>query len=58
MHDKICFVQFLHPGGEHRPSGDFMPWNVDDHRRKFLVAPGVAQGHQDHHQGDLVFWAE
>lgn len=34
------FIQFPHPGGEHNPPADHMPWNVAGHRRKFLIAPG------------------
>jgi hypothetical protein len=36
-------VQFPHPGREHRPSGEVMPWNEGDHRRKFLLSEGAAQ---------------
>jgi hypothetical protein len=53
------FVQFPHPGGEHNPPTDDMPWNVNDHRRKFLISPGRyldANGSQE--EGELVFWGE
>lgn len=30
MGDKRCFVQFLHPGGEHSPGGEGRTW----HRRQ------------------------
>jgi hypothetical protein len=36
--ERCFFVQFPHPGGEHNPPTDIMPWNVHDHRRKFLRA--------------------
>ncbi len=53
------FVQFPHPGGEHRPPTDDMPWNVARHRRKFLAASGRYVGPDDHvDEADLVFWAE
>lgn len=53
------FVQFPHPGGEHHPPIDDMPWNVSDHRRKFLVAPGRYLGDDDRvADGDLAFWGE
>jgi hypothetical protein len=47
MRERRCFVQFIHPGGEHRPdAGDTKHWNVGDHRRKFLTRPGrdIADG--------------
>lgn len=34
------FVQFPHPGGEHVPAMDEMPWNVGPHRRHFLISRG------------------
>lgn len=56
---QAFFVQFPHPGGEHHPPIDDMPWNVTNHRRKFLVAHGR---HLDVHdrvgEGDLAFWGE
>jgi hypothetical protein len=60
MADAIAFfVQFPHPGGEHHPPIDDMPWNVTNHPRKFLVAHGR---HLDDHdrvgEGDLAFWGE
>ncbi len=37
-----------------------MAWNVDDHRRKFLLAPGSYVDAEDRHphRDDLVFWGE
>lgn len=54
------FVQFAHPGREHRPPGDRMPWNVGDHGRKFLRSPGRYSSGEDGTvaSGELVFWAE
>ncbi len=54
-----CFVQFPHPGGEHNPPGDDMPWNRGDHRRKFLVTPGRYLDGDDHiGEAELAYWAE
>jgi hypothetical protein len=53
------FVQFPHPGGEHNPSGNDMPWNTGEHRRKFLVTPGrCLDGDERICEAELVFWAE
>lgn len=53
------FVQFPHPGGEHAPPGEDMPWNVADHRRKFLVAPGeYVDGDGPVRHAELMFWGE
>ena len=38
--ESPVFVQFPHPGGEHIPPGDDMPWNIHPHGRKFLVSRG------------------
>ncbi len=59
--DRLCFVQFIHPGSEHEPDTTAgRSWNTGAHRRKFLKQPGryltaldarpVASG--------LVFWGE
>jgi hypothetical protein len=59
MRDRRCFVQFIHPGGEHRPdAGDIKRWNVGNHQRKFLKRPGRYVVGGDEHKGDLVFWGE
>jgi hypothetical protein len=53
------FVQFPHPGAEHRPAGDDMQWNVGPHGRKFLIAPGRykdADGQLA--AADLMLWGE
>lgn len=53
------FVQFPHPGGEHRPHGDAMAWNVQSHRRKFLVSPGTyVDGAGRAGDAELAFWGE
>lgn len=54
-------VQFNHPGGEHVPHGDLMPWNTgDSHKRKFLVSHGsiVDADGTVTFEGPLVFWGE
>lgn len=59
MSDAASFVQFPHPGDEHRPRGDHMSWNTAKHGRKFLHLPGryVADGEQVG-VGEVVFWGE
>lgn len=56
------FVQFPHPGREHRPQppqvGTVMPWNVGDHRRKFLRAHGRYLVDGREHAGAFAFWGE
>ncbi len=55
--DKLCFVQFIHPGGEHRPENG-RKWNKRDHKRKFLVSPGRCVRNNEVVDTDLVFWCE
>src|SRR5438132_3921456 len=62
MEDKLCFVQFLHPGGEHEQEhDDCKHWNIDPkHRRKFLTVPGCYRsdsGGRDH-AADIALWGE
>lgn len=40
MSDRLMFVQFPHPGAEHRPKSAVMPWNRHNHARKFLKIGG------------------
>ena len=53
-------IQFPHPGGEHVPKGDEMPWNAGQHRRKFLVSRGrtVDAKGRTQYEGPLTFWGE
>src|SRR5687768_17271748 len=57
--DRLCFIQFLLPGGEHEPDGGGLnAWNTGAHRRKFLISPGrylVGNNPQD---DEIVFWGE
>jgi len=60
---RRCFVQFMHPGGEHGPdSGNDKAWNVNDHKRKFLRLEGEAHVTTDPNlpalRTELVFWGE
>jgi hypothetical protein len=59
MRERRCFVQFIHPGGEHSPdTADLKLWNRGGHRRKFLVSNGryIADGAMK--DGEIVFWGE
>jgi hypothetical protein len=57
--EKLCFVQFIHPGGEH---GEDEPglkhWNRALHRRKFLRAPGRLVDETVARDAELAFWGE
>lgn len=56
---QAAIVQFPHPGGEHQPKGDLMPWNTGGHRRKFLIAQGsYLDGDDRLKEAELVFWGE
>lgn len=59
--NRLCFVQFIHPGQEHQPdSAAGRSWNTDAHRRKFLIHPGRALASRDAtpQAGNLLFWGE
>ena len=59
--DRLCFVQFIHPGAEHEPDSEHgRSWNVAAHRRKFLLRRGRALAALDARPAaaDLVFWGE
>lgn len=59
MHERRCFVQFIHPGGEHSPDqGDLKYWNRDAHRRKFLKSQGRYIDAGEATAGELAFWGE
>ncbi|MBD0348819.1 MAG: hypothetical protein ICV59_06680 [Thermoleophilia bacterium] len=59
MRERRCFVQFIHPGGEHWPDqGDLKFWNRDAHRRKFLKGRGRYLDGGDAKEGEIVFWGE
>lgn len=58
--ERLCFVQFIHPGGEHGPdSGDLKSWNLGAHKRKFLRRPGrYVDDAGAVHDDELLFWGE
>jgi hypothetical protein len=56
--DQLAFVQFPHPGSEHRPTGEVMPWNNRDHARKFLRGTGTYVRDGFAFDGAFTFWGE
>lgn len=63
MQDKLCFVQFLHPGGELRPVAlGVKEWTrvEEGHARKYLRLPGrsVADVDDEPSAGEIGFWGE
>ena len=59
--DRLCFVQFIHPGSEHEPDSAWgRSWNTEAHRRKFLKQPGLYQSSLEGRPAgtELVFWGE
>lgn len=60
--EKLCFIQFTHPGGEHGAdsrSANIKSWNYRGHQRKFLRAKGsVMENGQLLSNQDLIFWGE
>jgi hypothetical protein len=59
MENKLCFVQFIHPGLEHRPDdGSTKRWNAGKHRRKFIKQAGRYITEDGPREAQLVFWAE
>lgn len=64
---EVRVVQFIHPGGEHRPSakliksgGGVFPWNYGAHRRKYIKAQGDYVDWSNNYCADecLYFWGE
>lgn len=59
---NVCFVQFLHPGGEHTISKGIdvlYTWNYKDHKRKFLETTAQYIDHNNGRQrGEILFWGE
>jgi hypothetical protein len=59
--EKLCFVQFTHPGGEHRPDKgeNFKSWNQGKHQRKFLMTDGdFIFENKLTKKKPLLFWGE
>ncbi len=59
--DRLYFVQFHHPGGEHEPDlpGE-RSWNTGPHRRKFMRVEGtwMAALGGEQQKGPVVFWGD
>jgi hypothetical protein len=56
VRERRCFVQFIHPGGEHWPDrGDRKFWNQEAHRRKFLKGRGRYITGGEAREGEIVF---
>lgn len=58
MENKLCFVQFMHPGGEHTTEGDTKAWNTGEHKRKFLKNEGRYLRDGELCDGEIGFWGE
>ena len=61
MMERRCFVQLIHPGGEHEPDhGTMKLWNRGHHARKFLKAPGRfgTLPYTADQEDEIVFWGE
>lgn len=61
MNNQTLFVQFLHPGAEHTPelkNDNFISWNTEKHKRKFIKNPGQYLENNCPKNSDLVFWGE
>lgn len=65
--DQVYIVQFLHPGGEHRPTktqrkngSQPYEWNFSDHKRKFMKVKGqyIDQNNKLQNTDELYFWGE
>lgn len=65
VREKLCLVQFWHPGEEHKlrrkeEKDGIKNWNQWKHKRKFLKNPGeyIKSVNGSPIQDDIVFWAE
>ncbi len=61
VEDALCFVQFLHPGGEHgheRDSRNRKEWNRGVHQRKFLASTGTYLSGGTEQEGAFGLWGE
>ncbi len=57
--DRLCFVQFMHPGVEHEPDDHAgKRWNHKSHRRVFLRHTATLHDGRGPWTGDAHFWAE
>lgn len=64
MEDRLCFVQFFHPGNEAVPTNGRYTWNEvregNTHRRRFIKQNGeyLDSNNERHRDRDIVFWGE
>ena len=61
QNNQLLFVQFLHPGSEHTPdrnNQNYISWNQNAHKRKFMKNPGIYLKDNSKITSDLVFWGE
>jgi hypothetical protein len=59
MRDRRCFVQFMHPRGEHRQMWVTSKyWNRCEHRHKYLKSAGRYLDGEKMREGEIVFWGE
>lgn len=61
MDNKCCFVQFIHPGGEHIPDNEkYKFWNTGKHKRNFMKNKGkyIKELKNTPRENDIVFWGE
>lgn len=58
--ERLLFIQFMHPGKEHRPDTERTKyWNTGDHKRKFVKNPGAFLTNQNAREYDhICFWCE
>ncbi|MDY0145898.1 MAG: hypothetical protein RBS84_07945 [Kiritimatiellia bacterium] len=59
--DQLCFVQFIHPGGEHEPdSAAGRSWNTGQHKRTFIQQAGryLTDLNTAPIAANLMFWCE
>jgi hypothetical protein len=58
---ELCFVQFIHPGGEHKSKKKgIISWNKSSHKRKFIVEKGtyISSTTGNKVESNLGFWSE
>lgn len=63
MTDHLEFVQFPHPGREHRPDrSGYRGWTLKVHGRKYMASHGTWLDELDpdalRHRGEIEFWGE
>jgi len=61
MDNKCCFIQFIHPGGEHIPDNKkYKFWNTGKHKRNFMKNKGkyIKELKNTPRENDIVFWGE